>query len=147
MNLTKNEYEYARIAAAEAKKPFNEILESMIVARDIYGVSFRHYCNIKLYKFTEKTVTYQGERLQVTQVANEAHYEAVCEATGRTRAQIQQDIAILNSNPYTKVDIAQYHDLKLYDMNGDKLKNMLIALRDRRTLNQQLTKMLKDIDS
>ena len=146
MILTKNEYEYAKIIAMESGKSFDEVLNTMIGARDVHGVSFRHYCNLHLHRFTEKTIIYQGERQQKLREDTQRHYEAVQQATGRSIAQINQDIAIMNDNPYAKVDIAQYDELELYRLDRLALEQMLIAIRDRRILMQQLTKMLQDID-
>lgn len=146
MILTKNEYEYARIVADESGKNLEEVIEAMTRARDVFGVSFKDYSRIGLHKYTEKTIKNQGERLGKTQEDNDRHFAAVCEATGRTRAQVQQDLAILNTNPYTVVDIAQYHDLKLYAADRVELEKMLTAIRSRRVLLQNLTKMLQQVE-
>ena len=145
MILTKNEYEYARIVADESGKNLEEVIEAMTRARDVFGVSFKDYSRIGLHKHTDKTIKNQGERLGKTQEDTDRHYAAVCEATGRTRAQVQQDLAILNTNPYTTVDIAQYHDLKLYEADRLELEKMLVAIRNRRVTLQQISKMLPKI--
>ena len=146
MNLTVNEYEYARLVAAETTLSFDEVLQNMITARDVHNVSFRNYYHIKLHNFTEKTVSYQGTRLTKIEEDTEMHFQSVCEATGRTRAQILQDLSFLNDNPYAKVDIAQYDDMRLYEASNSELENFLINLSDRRNLGTTLQKMLKSFD-
>lgn len=144
--MTKNEYEHARIVAAAAKKPLDEVIETMTKARDAYGVSFRNYHNIHLYNHTTKTISNQGKKLQAKEELDAQHYRNVCKATGLTKAQVKQALMIYNDNPYTKVDIAQYDELKLYEHPWNMQKQLLIAIRDRRALFSSLSKSLMQID-
>ncbi|MDE6413562.1 MAG: hypothetical protein K2K42_06725, partial [Eubacterium sp.] len=144
--LTKNEYEHARVVAAAAKKPLDEVIKTMTEARDVYGVSFRNYRNIRLYNYTTKTVLNNGERLKDAKEAEEQHYANVCEATGLTKAQVKQALMIYNDNPYAVVDIAQYDELKLYEIPWEEQEQYLIAIRNRRKLYSELSKSLNQID-
>ena len=141
------EYEYVRTVAAAARIPFDEALARMTTARDEYGVSFREYNRIKLYRFTEKSAITQGERLEKQAESDRLHMEAVCRATGRTEAQVRHDLDAFNDNPYAKVDIAQYHQKELYGEDREGAIRFLRDLRDRQALLPKVTAMLKEIDA
>ena len=146
MNISRNEYEYARIVAAQSGKPLDKVVEEMVRARDVHGVPFRDYQRIELHKYTEKTVISNGERLTKAYEAENRHYEEIGKEMGWTRAQIRANMAALNDNPYAKVDIVQYHELGLYKMDPRSLETILRDLRDRVALLKQLSADLKKID-
>ena len=146
MTMGNQEYEYVRTVAAAAKIPFDEALARMTTARDEHGVSFREYNKLKLYRFTEKAAITQGERLKKLDESNRRHMEAVCQATGRTEAQIRHDLDAFNDNPYAKVDIAQYDERQLYSEDRDASTQYLMDLHERQTMLPRITAILKAID-
>lgn len=144
--VSKHEYEYARLVSEKSKKPIDEVIETMTEARDVYGVSFKNYHNIRLYNYTTKTIFNNGVRLKELAEATEKHYSEICEATGKTKSEIDRDLLIFNGNPYTTVDIAQYNDLKLYEVSWNKKEQILKAIQRRRQLTSLLKADLEKID-
>ncbi len=144
--INMDELEYARIAASKAKRPFDDILADMLRARDVYGVNFRDYNKIRLYKFTEKTVFNQGVKLQELEEKEEIHYKNVCQSTGRTKLQVIQDLEMLNDNPWYEVNITQYDELNLYALPYRRLKAVLKKLKRKAELTTKLKSDLELID-
>lgn len=145
--MNRNEYEYARIVAHEADKPFEEVVELMTAARDQHGITFQQYYKEKLYKFSKKSWVSVGERLAKRAKEDVNHYKNVSRATGWSEAEVRSNLRTLNDNPYAKVDIAQFDDLKLYAKSRLEVEGVLKDIRDRRVLVNQLSVQLKKIDA
>ena len=143
--MTRDEYEHLRVAAFDGEETYDAALERMTRSRDVYGVPFHYYRRAQLYKFSEKSILGRGEMLQKLAEDDERYYGEVCAATGRTREQVRQDLAVFNDNPYAKVSISQYAQLGLYRPDA-AAKSILTDLRDRAALHKRLALALERID-
>ncbi len=142
-----NEAAYIGWAVQDSDRDPEEITESFVTAKEKYGIPFQQTYKLKLYNFSEKTISTQSEKYQKEQEDKEKYYNDIENATGLSREDIDLNLSILNENPYTGIDLPQYAQLKMYDMDDDSLKDILAAVRKRRMLSRQISAQFKKIDS
>lgn len=144
--IEEKDYEYAALAAYEANKDFDVILNDMTLAREKYGIPFSLFLSLKLFGYSEKNWRTQGEKYQKTKDIEDQSYSDIGEATGWTKAKIDQNLAIINQNPFAQVDLSQYAGFKMYDLPADDIEQILKNIRQRRLLHRRIQREFKAID-
>lgn len=144
--LSKNEYEYVRIAANAQKIPFKEALKRMDYIKENYKISYKKYISLKLYNYSEKTAEIQSELIGSRLNDEKLHMDNVANATGLSKTQIEQNLICLNENPYTKIDIIQYDEMKMYALKPNEIEIILKRIAKRNSLRKQLIGKFTEID-
>ena len=145
MQLTSNEYEYARLASRDSQIPLDEMIEIMKKARDEFGISFRRYSRGKLFRFTEKSAIIRGNWMKRNEEKAQYYTERVKEITGMTEAEIKQEITCINDNPYAQIDMEQYAEKEFYKRDYKIIEPFLISLGRRQSLHTKLVPMIEDL--
>lgn len=145
IQLDLREYELARYVSADSGEGFAAVLGRMARSRDTYGVPFSYYNRAQLYKFSEKSIQNMGEMLAKEAEKDNRFCQAVSKDTGRTEAQIRQDLAHFNTNPYAKVTMAQYSQWKLYRYEPTRTERLLRDLRSRKVIKNRLINALEQL--
>lgn len=142
-----SEYEYTCLAAKKSVRSGKDVFEFMKVAKEKYNIPFEHAYKTNLYKFSEKACIGISEKYTKETDDNDKYYQLIEEKTGMDRGRINENIAVINENPYAQIDLSQYAQLAMYDMSDDELEDILIAVQRRRLLSKQITAEFKRIDS
>lgn len=140
------EYEYACLATWKSERQGRETFDFLQTAKEIYGIPFERSYNINLYNYSEKSCVTQSEIYKKEIEDNEKYYKIIKAETDMDKGEINECIAVLNENPYARVDLSQYTQLKMYNMDENELTDILMAIRDRRVLSRKIRFEFKKID-
>lgn len=141
------EAEYVKWAANDCGRDIEEVIKIFSVAKEKYNIPFSYTYKNKLYNYSEKTVVGQAEKRLNEINNNERYYQEIKKEIGLSKQDIDLNIAIINENPYSKIDLAQYAQLKFYDMDNDTINDMLMTIQQRRILAKKISTLFKKIDN
>lgn len=142
-----DETEYVKWAAKEVGRDIEDVIKIFSIAKEKYNIPFSYTYKNKLYNYSEKTIVGQAEKRLNEIDLNERYYQKIKKETGLSKQDIDLNIAIINENPYSKIDLAQYAQLKLYDKENVAINDMLMTIQQRRILAKKISAIFKKIDN
>lgn len=144
---SRSDYEYICMATYDSTlNKSNQIAHNLLMGKEKHGLPLSEAYRRKIYDDAENIFIAHSEFVSKINSRRERLYSEVMEATGMTRFEIDERIAVLNQNPYASIGIEQYAQSKLYEASGSAVEKLFQAIHRRKELSKVIKPMFVQID-